>query len=91
MDSYLEKKFSKTEVFLSSVIAIGIIFSYKVCLIGNLVQKFGLSKGDAIWAVGIIASGGATIISICWPILAPYLLTLRGLIATIGSGAAAGW
>lgn len=87
----LQKRIPKVEVLSSLMVAFVIALGDKVFLLGNLVQKFGLSKGDAAWAVGLVASGAATLIAMCWPMLAPYLLTLRGLIATIGAGAAASW
>ena len=87
----LQKRIPKVEVLSSLMVAFVIALGAKVFLLGNLVQKFGLSKGDAAWAVGLVASGAGTLIAMCWPMLAPYLLTLRGLIATIGAGAAAGW
>lgn len=43
----LQKRIPKVEVLSSLMVAFVIALGAKVFLLGNLVQKFGLSKGDA--------------------------------------------
>lgn len=91
MKSFLQKRMLNIETFSSVMVAFVLILGAKAFWIGNLVQKFGLSKSDAVWAVTALSSGGSWLLITFFPVLAPYLLTLRGLIVTIGAGAAAGW
>ncbi len=91
MKSFMQKRMLNIETFSSVMVALALILGAKAFWIGNLVQKFGLSKSNAVWAVTLLSTGSSYLLVVFFPVLAPYLLTLRGLIVTIGAGAAAGW
>ena len=59
--------------------------------IGQLVAKFKWDRSTAAWGVQLITAGAGWIFVAAFPYFSPFLLTLEGLIATVGTGAAIGW
>lgn len=59
--------------------------------LGLLVSKMGLSEGVAFAVVTALTTGGASLVAVMWPFLAPVVLTLRGMLAVAGTGAVVGY
>lgn len=58
---------------------------------GFLVSKLGLGEGVAFAIVSALTSGGAALVGTMWPFVAPFLMTVNGIIAVSGSAAAVGY
>lgn len=59
--------------------------------VGDLVAKFNLDRSTAAWGVQLVTAGAGWIFVAAFPYFSPFLLTLEGMIATVGTGAAIGW
>ncbi|MGE1027523.1 hypothetical protein ACQGS6_26795 [Bacillus sp. GMs2/2] len=59
--------------------------------LGFLVGKMGISEGLAATIVGVLASAGPAAVAAAWPFLAPFVVTLRGILTVVGTTAAIGW
>lgn len=60
-------------------------------VLGLLVSTLGLSEGVAFAVVAALTTGGASLVAVMWPFLAPVVLTLRGILAVAGTGAVIGY
>ena len=58
---------------------------------GALIRHFNLTKGVADWVIGAIASGGAYLVLVYYPLIAPVVITLKGKIAVLGVSFAVVW
>ncbi|EAF8635377.1 hypothetical protein AX805_15765 [Listeria monocytogenes] len=58
---------------------------------GMLVSKLGLSQSVAFAVVAALTAGGAELVSVMWPFLAPFLMTLKGILIAGGSAAVVGY
>ncbi|QHE63300.1 MULTISPECIES: hypothetical protein [Rossellomorea] len=59
--------------------------------LGLLVSKLGLSESVAFGVVAALTTGGASLVAALYPFLAPFVLTLRGILAIAGTGAVIGY
>lgn len=62
-----------------------------VNILGNLVSQLGLSEPLAFAIVSAITYYGAYGASAIFPIIAPFVLTLQGMLAVAGAGFVVGW
>lgn len=60
-------------------------------LLGYLVSKLGLSKELAFGVVVALSEGGGHLVAAMWPMLAPFVLTLDGILAVAGTAAVVGY
>lgn len=58
---------------------------------GDLAQQTGMSLGDATLAITTLLGGGIEAAIVLFPVIAPFIGTLDGLILIIGVAATAGW
>ncbi|EOO23060.1 hypothetical protein ICM_06283 [Bacillus cereus BAG1X2-3] len=59
--------------------------------VGHLVANLGLDHKTSLTIVTMLGTAGAAAVSAAWPVLAPFVLTLRGIVAVAGTTAAVGW
>ncbi|UOY91139.1 hypothetical protein MUG87_11260 [Ectobacillus sp. JY-23] len=59
--------------------------------VGHLVSKLGLDQEVSLAIVALLGSAGAAAVVAAWPFLAPFVLTLRGILAVAGTAAAVGF
>ncbi|QPW51735.1 hypothetical protein G9298_29325 (plasmid) [Bacillus thuringiensis] len=59
--------------------------------VGHLVANLGLDHGTSLAVVAMLGSAGAAAVAAAWPVLAPFVLTLRGILAVAGTTATVGW
>ncbi|SEI86841.1 hypothetical protein SAMN04488113_12714 [Alkalibacterium gilvum] len=58
---------------------------------GLLVSKLGLGEELAFAIVSALTGSGAALVGTLWPFVAPFLLTLNGIIAFSGTAAGVGY
>ncbi|MCM2139865.1 hypothetical protein [Vagococcus fluvialis] len=58
---------------------------------GLLVSKLGLAEGVAFSIVTALTTSGAALVSTLWPFVAPFVMTVNGIIAVSGTAAAVGY
>ena len=58
---------------------------------GALVYKFGLSWQVAGYIVTLVVNGSIWYLCLIWPFLAPFLGTMKVILAVSGTGALVGW
>lgn len=56
-------------------------------MLGHLVTKLGLSEAVAGAIVGALTQGGMNLVVAFWPMLAPFVWTLQGVLAVAGATA----
>ncbi|GDZ86221.1 hypothetical protein N2E09_05665 [Leuconostoc citreum] len=75
--------------------AIGITFllvqGIRNLWLGELVAKFHIDRATAAWGVQLVTGGVGWVFIAAFPYFSPWLLTIEGLIATIGTAATIGW
>ena len=60
-------------------------------LLGMLVSKLGLSHGVSLAVVAAFTQGGGQLVAAMWPFIAPFVLTINGIMLTAGTAAVVGY
>lgn len=75
----------------TAVLATAALVALLVRPLALIVGHFHVSTSVANAVVAAIMGGGGWVISVFFPWIIPYVLTVKGLVAVIGVGGAVGW
>lgn len=59
--------------------------------LGLICSHFHVSTGIGNYILGLVLGGGGWTLSVFFPEVLPFILTIRGLVAAFGVGFAVGW
>lgn len=60
-------------------------------LLGNLVSQLGLTQALAFAIVTALTTYGGAVVAVMFPIIAPFVATLQGMLVLMGAAYVVGW